>query len=183
MEPNSLLAESSIHFLPSGGWALGTPVSKSEKHKLTKIIGVLQRSIPTPQYSYSVLWPQPVTETSACHLSRWLSTAVLSHTSTWSQEHQPAICTLKLAYWAVLPTPQQSEHKCSMWKMIQALIQRNPREGGDEDETKPSVRSSFLKLDDGSTKLVTFLYFLHLKKKTQKPCGLSMLFSTFSETS
>lgn len=59
MKPNSLLAESSIHFLPSGGWALGTPVSKSEKSKLTKITGVLQRSIPMAQYSYSVLWPQP----------------------------------------------------------------------------------------------------------------------------
>lgn len=70
-----------------------------------------------------------------------------------------------------------------MWKMIQALIQRNPREGADEDDTNPAVRSSFLKPDDGSTRLVTFLYFLHLKKKTRKPCGLGMPFSTFSETS
>lgn len=51
-----------------------------------------------------------------------------------------------------------------MWKMIQALIQRNPREGGDEDETKPAVRSSFLKLDDGSTKLVTLVSLLSPSK-------------------
>lgn len=151
MKPNSPLpAESSIHFLPSGGWALGIPVSKS---------GVLQRSILTAQYNCSVPYLNLVTGTSGCHLHT--QAGLLSSPSP----------------------PQQSEHKCSMWKMIQALIQRNPREGGDEDETKPAVRSSFLKPDAGSTRLVTFLYFLHLKKKTRKPCGLSKSFSTFSETS
>lgn len=160
MKPNSPLpAESSIHFLPSGGWALGIPVSKSGKSKLTKIIGVPRRSIPTAQHSYSVPYLSLVTGTSGCHLHT--QAGLLSSPSP----------------------PQQSKHNCSMWKMIQALIQRNPKEGGDEDETNPAVRSSFLKPNDGSTRFVTFLYFLHLKKKTRTPCGLSMLFSTFSETS
>lgn len=139
MKPNSPLpAESSIHFLPSGGWALGIPVSKLEKKQTDKIMGVLRRSIPTAQYSYSVLDLNLVTGTSGCHLHT--QAGLLSRPSP----------------------PQQSEHNCSMWKMIQALIQRNPREGGEEDDTNPAVRSSFLKPDDGSTRLVTFLYFLYL---------------------
>lgn len=36
---------------------------------------------------------------------------VCPHTSTWSQKHQAAICTLRLAYWAVLPHRNTHTHK------------------------------------------------------------------------